>query len=733
MLRRLPGFCLEALLVAAVAAGACVAKPPDLPDNPPIIVAPQSWPQYAPADPQVPIPAECFRSEHGGLVTIKMSRVSPEDAKNEAYLKCLTLHPMMQQGLNAAILFNAHPFVAFFPAEPPATCPCPRPTCQPAQPCPCPTRTVMENLESLEKAAELLEQAKKCAAEGRHTEALECVEKMRALVPGSSYEQRAEEVSKEVTKQVGFEAIKQAFAEASRGCLAGTFLHPGAGLCWMSQAQATLEQMGRQEQERRQAGWEYLTRTADHAAVYAFEVLDCAFCQATGCRLPCFINFYSADPSERMAALLQTSESLRALEQEWGRIAAMPQACGTPCYPVQMKMLTPVNARWTAVPLGDVLADLDRAHAVTVVVEPIVCLDQPVSLDVHGQPLGVVFDMLARPFGLQPVVQGDCVYLTQARCPAGEECCEGQGCTKACECPACPQCEKMHAKAVKKQQKKQGKSSKAGINEQVDGLMKACYLAFQEGRYGKATDLAREAHALDPRRVEGDPLVYKFGLLAEKPAAKGCQEDCSEPKAPCCPACPCKPSNNYPQKNGPQSHLSGPRDGQIFIVSGSQMRQAEAARQVPIYPGQVLSCPPRVQEANNGSLMFGLGVNSDCGLAGSVVLNERNFNVQAKKSLPAENAFRGAGQEMRCCPLCDLSCCGMKLADVCEVACEVLKEMYLAPAVPEDSGNNCLTLGLSSSGQVNAFCRTRHSGVVYNVLLKDGIFLMWMTPQAKAE
>ena len=32
-----------------------------------------------------------------------------------------------------------------------------------------------------------------------------------------------------------------------------------------------------------------------------------------------------------------------------------------------------------------------------------------------------------------------------------------------------------------------------------------------------------------------------------------------------------------------------------------------------------------VHEDNTGSLMFGVGVNSDSGLTGSIVLNERNF------------------------------------------------------------------------------------------------------------
>ncbi len=48
----------------------------------------------------------------------------------------------------------------------------------------------------------------------------------------------------------------------------------------------------------------------------------------------------------------------------------------------------------------------------------------------------------------------------------------------------------------------------------VDGLMKACYLSLAIGRYGHAVDLARQAYALDPERVESDPVVSRLHLLA---------------------------------------------------------------------------------------------------------------------------------------------------------------------------------------------------------------------------
>jgi outer membrane protein assembly complex protein YaeT len=135
------------------------------------------------------------------------------------------------------------------------------------------------------------------------------------------------------------------------------------------------------------------------------------------------------------------------------------------------------------------------------------------------------------------------------------------------------------------------------------------------------------------------------------------------------------------------------RVGQIFIIGNTRTRQNVILRQLPLYPGQILSYPnlklaeaslarlgifevsqdgnthptvtvldPEsesvfkdirvdVQEANTGSLVFGVGVNSNSGLTGSIVLNERNFDL-FRPPLTLDDifngvAFRGAGQEMR--------------------------------------------------------------------------------------
>lgn len=133
--------------------------------------------------------------------------------------------------------------------------------------------------------------------------------------------------------------------------------------------------------------------------------------------------------------------------------------------------------------------------------------------------------------------------------------------------------------------------------------------------------------------------------------------------------------------------------GQVFIAGNSRTKQNVILRQVPLYPGQTLTYPDlrqseknlarlgifesspdgqvkptitiidqdsarqykdiliTVQEANTGSLVFGVGVNSNAGLTGNITLNERNFDIlrlpTSWDDLFSGNAFRGAGQEFQ--------------------------------------------------------------------------------------
>ncbi|MBY0229362.1 MAG: BamA/TamA family outer membrane protein [Gemmataceae bacterium] len=145
-----------------------------------------------------------------------------------------------------------------------------------------------------------------------------------------------------------------------------------------------------------------------------------------------------------------------------------------------------------------------------------------------------------------------------------------------------------------------------------------------------------------------------------------------------------------------QVEEQGPaRVGRIIIIGNERTDQRVILRQLPLYPGQTLSFPElrqaernlarlnifeaspdgavrptvtvqndplnpdspwkniivNVNETSTGSLMFGLGVNSDAGFTGSIVLNERNFDLfrppTSFEDLISGNAFRGAGQEFR--------------------------------------------------------------------------------------
>ncbi len=134
------------------------------------------------------------------------------------------------------------------------------------------------------------------------------------------------------------------------------------------------------------------------------------------------------------------------------------------------------------------------------------------------------------------------------------------------------------------------------------------------------------------------------------------------------------------------------RVGQIFIIGNERTRDNVILRQVPLFPGQILTFPDldiskanlmrlgiftsgqdgpppevnvldregdaefkdieiKVNEANTGSLIFGVGVNSNTGLVGSIVLNERNFDLfnppTSLQDFLNGRAWRGGGQNFR--------------------------------------------------------------------------------------
>jgi len=142
----------------------------------------------------------------------------------------------------------------------------------------------------------------------------------------------------------------------------------------------------------------------------------------------------------------------------------------------------------------------------------------------------------------------------------------------------------------------------------------------------------------------------------------------------------------YQVQEQPQSYV-----GEVIIVGNTVTQDRVIRRMLGLYPGQVLRYPElriaerdlarlnifemnpdlgirptvmaldsptpskdilvKVQETRTGSLMLGAGINSDNGVVGSIVLNERNFDLFRFPTSFADffegRAFRGAGQELR--------------------------------------------------------------------------------------
>jgi outer membrane protein assembly complex protein YaeT len=90
---------------------------------------------------------------------------------------------------------------------------------------------------------------------------------------------------------------------------------------------------------------------------------------------------------------------------------------------------------------------------------------------------------------------------------------------------------------------------------------------------------------------------------------------------------------------------------QIFEVNPEKgIRPTITVLEPPDPDNPVKDIRVQVQETYTGSIMIGAGINSDQGLVGSLVFNERNFDILRPLSLAdifEGRAFRGGGQEFR--------------------------------------------------------------------------------------
>jgi hypothetical protein len=331
---------------------------------------------------------------------------------------------------------------------------------RPARVCidPVATRTVMENLAQLEKAAQEMAEARRLVREGRMEEAAECLEKVHQLCPCSSYDKALDDLIEEVRcEQQQDKSEPAADPEVQPdGCCCCPLGGMGQfGLCWLSQM----------------FGW-----------------LD-----------PKPLPGFSGSPSMVLSLHLSVhveNVPLRTILQN------LRSCCGLGAGGLGCGLASALG----------VSVDYDSLR------EAGVDLDTPMSLHAENVPLGQMLALFLKPLHLGITMRhGVPTVVAEGDCRVESKPAEAEQ-PKTCGGSACPKCEELHARH-------------AGKEEMVRGLMKACYLAFEEGRHDKALDLARQAHAIDPARVEADPLVYKLHLLAEQvnkaehvPAYSGAEE-----------------------------------------------------------------------------------------------------------------------------------------------------------------------------------------------------------------
>ncbi len=560
MLSRLPILGLIALVISTSTAYS--GKPADLPNNPTIIF------QTIPALPvsswnEIPAQANSTTVAEGSFQLI--------------------LPPVGEQMLKTALMLNVHPFLAFLPPELPIPLGCPYQPGSEADKCPAPqqifVRSVLENLQALEKAAEC----------------------------GMPHSGQADSTCVRFLKQFG--------------------------LCELSQ-----------------------------------------FCDLV-------------KHQEKQCAELH--KALRA----------------------------PMTIHCTSYPLGELLRRVSEVSCVEIRMDETVKADLPVCLNVEKAAVFTVIEKIVGPLGYQPCIEGNCIYVraenacpkacpvsckTQCTVVCGDEayrkaclvtcsgdnscvkhCCSEACCKKGC-CANCTCEAKCSATAV--EQPCANNCTIPGVAEQVTGLLKACYFAIEEERYEKAADLARQAFALDPARVLGDPIIYKFNLL-------------QTPKTNCnsCPA-----TQRHTHIPNSQTHSCRMDAKPIVVQTGeTEPCQQGASKTVQVKPGSIRIAV----KVSSNSCPVGCG---NCPKSGCQSATESGCSLTKFLQTHGWECVSQVGNFLW-----------------------AVNNMSLPPKY---EGKGCITVGLSTTGKINLFFRSRpYQGQVTEAMFKDGFFLIWTKPVVSIE
>lgn len=204
---------------------------------------------------------------------------------------------------------------------------------------------------------------------------------------------------------------------------------------------------------------------------------------------------------------------------------------------------------------------------------------------------------------------------------------------------------------------------------------------FSEQKLLEYTDL-RENNYYDRKTIQGD-LRRIRDLYGYTGRAVGVKEEHPEPEQ----------GKGVVQVHYEVMEAQPSRVGDVIIRGNTVTQDRIIRRELNLWPGQILSWPDvqiaqdnlsrlgifkedpmngikpqvevleaqgdtpfrdvlvTVQETQTGSFLLGAGINSDAGITGSIVLNERNFDIlnipTSWEDITSGRAFRGGGQEFR--------------------------------------------------------------------------------------
>jgi hypothetical protein len=195
-------------------------------------------------------------------------------------------------------------------------------------------------------------------------------------------------------------------------------------------------------------------------------------------------------------------------------------------------------------------------------------------------------------------------------CACAAELCPGSPCARRAEDTLLELALGIIAPLNSSEEAAEARTVEPGVEQMVYDLMKACHLLMTQGMQREASEIARQAYALDPESVQADPLVYKMHLLSNSPATRPAgSSESSEPSE--CPYCP---------RNGKPIGEILPNKKKT-AVDGTWNRGLHAT-----------DCELEVGANDNGELRM----SADCPLGGSVYhLRYAHGNMEIWKSTDA--------------------------------------------------------------------------------------------------